>query len=126
MVDEKGHVVDIYPEFDVINMAAEKTCNNSDVSMTKPLQHRSRYFEGVLKGALHATLETMSSRWMAAELHRPVVMDEHAVVRDSYHRRMSCGPAAHRWREALSGGRGHWAGCPLTACPKLYEPQMEP
>ncbi|EGV95542.1 5'-AMP-activated protein kinase subunit gamma-1 [Cricetulus griseus] len=39
LVYEKGHVVDIYSKFDVINLAAEKTYNNLDVSVTKALQH---------------------------------------------------------------------------------------
>ena len=39
VVDEKGYVVAIYSKFDVINLAAEKTYNNLEVSVTKALQH---------------------------------------------------------------------------------------
>ncbi|NXG53136.1 AAKG1 kinase, partial [Psilopogon haemacephalus] len=39
------------------NLAAEKTYNNLDVTVTRALQHRSHYFEGVLKCYKHETLE---------------------------------------------------------------------
>uniref|UniRef100_G1SV35 5'-AMP-activated protein kinase subunit gamma-1 n=1 Tax=Oryctolagus cuniculus TaxID=9986 RepID=G1SV35_RABIT len=81
VVDEKGRVVDIYSKFDVINLAAEKTYNNLDVSVTKALQHRSHYFEGVLKCYLHETLETIINRLVEAEVHRLVVVDESNVVK---------------------------------------------
>ena len=48
------------------NLAAEKTYNNLDVSVTKALQHRSHYFEGVLKCYLHETLETIINRLVEA------------------------------------------------------------
>lgn len=63
------------------NLAAEKTYNNLDVSVTKALQHRSHYFEGVLKCYLHETLETIINRLVEAEVHRLVVVDEHDVVK---------------------------------------------
>lgn len=50
------------------NLAAEKTYNNLDVSVTKALQHRSHYFEGVLKCYLHETLETIINRLVEAEV----------------------------------------------------------
>ncbi|XP_059967810.1 5'-AMP-activated protein kinase subunit gamma-1 isoform X3 [Mesoplodon densirostris] len=81
VVDEKGRVVDIYSKFDVINLAAEKTYNNLDVSVTKALQHRSHHFEGVLKCYLHETLETIINRLVEAEVHRLVVVDENDVVK---------------------------------------------
>nr|XP_036848272.1 5'-AMP-activated protein kinase subunit gamma-1 isoform X1 [Manis javanica] len=77
----EGRVVDIYSKFDVINLAAEKTYNNLDVSVTKALQHRSHYFEGVLKCYLHETLETIINRLVEAEVHRLVVVDENDVVK---------------------------------------------
>lgn len=36
--------------------------------MTKALQHRSHYFEGVLKCYLHETLETIINRLVEAEV----------------------------------------------------------
>lgn len=50
------------------NLAAEKTYNNLDVSVTKALQHRSHYFEGVLKCYLHETLEAIINRLVEAEV----------------------------------------------------------
>ncbi|ETE71907.1 5'-AMP-activated protein kinase subunit gamma-1 [Ophiophagus hannah] len=81
VVDESGRVVDIYSKFDVINLAAEKTYNNLDVTVTKALQHRSQYFEGVLKCYKHETLETIINRLVEAEVHRLVVVDENNVVK---------------------------------------------
>ncbi|NXV51639.1 AAKG1 kinase, partial [Uria aalge] len=68
VVDDLGRVVDIYSKFDVINLAAEKTYNNLDVTVTRALQHRSHYFEGVLKCYKHETLETIISRLVEAEV----------------------------------------------------------
>uniref|UniRef100_A0AAX7T615 5'-AMP-activated protein kinase subunit gamma-1 n=1 Tax=Astatotilapia calliptera TaxID=8154 RepID=A0AAX7T615_ASTCA len=81
VVDDKGRVVDIYSKFDVINLAAEKTYNNLDVTVTKALQHRSQYFEGVLTCNRHDTLEAIINRLVEAEVHRLVVVDEHEVVK---------------------------------------------
>ncbi|KAM6330633.1 5'-AMP-activated protein kinase subunit gamma-1 isoform 2-T2 [Alca torda] len=81
VVDDLGRVVDIYSKFDVINLAAEKTYNNLDVTVTRALQHRSHYFEGVLKCYKHETLETIINRLVEAEVHRLVVVDESDVVK---------------------------------------------
>lgn len=58
------------------NLAAEKTYNNLDVSVTKALQHRSHYFEGVLKCYLHETLETIINRLVEAEVGGPATQKE--------------------------------------------------
>ncbi|XP_075447352.1 5'-AMP-activated protein kinase subunit gamma-1 isoform X1 [Ascaphus truei] len=81
VVDESGRVVDIYSKFDVINLAAEKTYNNLDITVTKALGHRSHYFEGVLKCYQHETLETIINRLVEAEVHRLVVVDENNVAK---------------------------------------------
>ncbi|XP_017335441.1 5'-AMP-activated protein kinase subunit gamma-1 [Ictalurus punctatus] len=81
VVDENGRVVDIYSKFDVINLAAEKTYNNLDITVTKALQHRSQYFEGVLTCQAHETLEAIISRLVEAEVHRLVIVDDHEVVK---------------------------------------------
>ncbi|XP_062321565.1 5'-AMP-activated protein kinase subunit gamma-1 [Osmerus eperlanus] len=80
VVDDNGRVVDIYSKFDVINLAAEKTYNNLDVTVTKALQHRSQYFEGVLTCNRRDTLEAIINRLVEAEVHRLVVVDEQEVV----------------------------------------------
>ena len=36
-----GEVVDIYAKFDVINLAAERTYHNLDVSVSTALRHRA-------------------------------------------------------------------------------------
>ncbi|XP_068073202.1 5'-AMP-activated protein kinase subunit gamma-2a isoform X3 [Danio rerio] len=80
VVDESGKVVDIYSKFDVINLAAEKTYNNLDISVTQALMHRSQYFEGVMKCNRLETLETIVDRIVKAEVHRLVVVDENGSI----------------------------------------------
>ena len=50
------------------NLAAEKTYNNLDVTVTKALQHRSQCFEGVLTCNRHETLEAIINRLVEAEV----------------------------------------------------------
>ncbi|XP_029971037.1 5'-AMP-activated protein kinase subunit gamma-1-like isoform X2 [Salarias fasciatus] len=76
VVDGSGKVVDIYSKFDVINLAAEKTYNNLDITVTQALKHRSQYFEGVMKCHKMETMETIVDRIVKAEVHRLVVVDE--------------------------------------------------
>ncbi|XP_023671282.2 5'-AMP-activated protein kinase subunit gamma-1-like isoform X1 [Paramormyrops kingsleyae] len=80
VVNDSGKVVDIYSKFDVINLATEKTYNNLELSVTQALQHRSQYFEGVVKCHLLETLETIVDRIVRAEVHRLVVVDEGASI----------------------------------------------
>ncbi|XP_072297624.1 5'-AMP-activated protein kinase subunit gamma-1-like isoform X2 [Eucyclogobius newberryi] len=80
VVDEAGKVVDIYSKFDVINLAAEKTYNNLDITVTQALKHRSQYFEGVVKCHKMETLDTIVDRIVKAEVHRLVVVDEHSNI----------------------------------------------
>ncbi|XP_067219878.1 5'-AMP-activated protein kinase subunit gamma-1 isoform X2 [Chanodichthys erythropterus] len=80
VVDVTGKVVDIYSKFDVINLAAEKTYNNLDITVTQALLHRSQYFEGVMKCYRHETLETIVNRIVKAEVHRLVVVDDNSSI----------------------------------------------
>ncbi|XP_039982648.1 5'-AMP-activated protein kinase subunit gamma-2-like [Xiphias gladius] len=80
VVDHHGKVVDIYSKFDVINLAAEKTYNNLDVTVTQALRHRSQYFEGVMKCNKLETLEIIVDRIVKAEVHRLVVVDEESRI----------------------------------------------
>ncbi|KAM4533743.1 5'-AMP-activated protein kinase subunit gamma-2-like isoform 3-T3 [Odontesthes bonariensis] len=80
VVDHNGNVVDIYSKFDVINLAAEKTYNNLDVTVTQALRHRSQYFEGVMKCNKLETLGTIVDRIVKAEVHRLVVVDEESRI----------------------------------------------
>ncbi|TRY79972.1 hypothetical protein TCAL_11736, partial [Tigriopus californicus] len=47
IVDTEGKLIDIYAKFDVINLAAEKTYNNLDVTLKEANEHRNEWFEGV-------------------------------------------------------------------------------
>ncbi|XP_037036685.1 uncharacterized protein LOC119074565 isoform X2 [Bradysia coprophila] len=80
LVDADGHLVDIYAKFDVINLAAEKTYNDLDVSLKKANEHRNAWFEGVQKCCLDETLFTVMERIVRAEVHRLVVVDENEKV----------------------------------------------
>ncbi|KAJ8012095.1 hypothetical protein DPEC_G00065120 [Dallia pectoralis] len=80
VVDVSGKVVDIYSKFDVINLAAEKTYNNLDITVTQALRHRCQYFEGVMQCHKLDTLETIVDRIVKAEVHRLVVVDEHSAI----------------------------------------------
>lgn len=52
----------------VKNLAAEKTYNNLDISVTQALKHRSQYFEGVMKCHKMETMETIVDRIVRAEV----------------------------------------------------------
>ncbi|XP_069548117.1 5'-AMP-activated protein kinase subunit gamma-1-like isoform X1 [Brachyistius frenatus] len=80
VVDDSGKVVDIYSKFDVINLAAEKTYNNLDITVTQALKHRCQYFEGVMKCHKMETMETIVDRIVKAEVHRLVVVDERSSI----------------------------------------------
>lgn len=72
--------MDIYSKFDVINLAAEKTYNNLDITVTQALKHRCQYFEGVMKCHKMETMETIVDRIVKAEVHRLVVVDERSSI----------------------------------------------
>ncbi|KAG8288133.1 5'-AMP-activated protein kinase subunit gamma-2 [Homalodisca vitripennis] len=76
MVDEEGRLVDIFAKFDVINLAAEKTYNNLDVSLKTANEHRNEWFEGVHKCKPTETLYTIMERIVRAEVHRLVITDD--------------------------------------------------
>uniref|UniRef100_A0A672N501 5'-AMP-activated protein kinase subunit gamma-1 n=1 Tax=Sinocyclocheilus grahami TaxID=75366 RepID=A0A672N501_SINGR len=80
VVDENGERKLIYYHL-YINLAAEKTYNNLDITVTKALQHRSQYFEGVLTCRANETLEAIINRLVEAEVHRLVIVDEQEVVK---------------------------------------------
>lgn len=52
----------------VQNLAAEKTYNNLDITVTQALKHRSQYFEGVMKCHKMETMETIVDRIVKAEV----------------------------------------------------------
>ncbi|XP_017890901.1 dentin sialophosphoprotein-like isoform X2 [Ceratina calcarata] len=76
IIDAEGKLVNIYSKFDVINLAAEKTYNNLDVSLQEANEHRNEWFEGVQSCKLDETLFTIMERIVRAEVHRLVVVDD--------------------------------------------------
>ncbi|KAK9303130.1 hypothetical protein QLX08_005085 [Tetragonisca angustula] len=76
IIDAEGKLVNIYSKFDVINLAAEKTYNNLDVSLREANEHRNEWFEGVQSCKLDETLFTIMERIVRAEVHRLVVVDD--------------------------------------------------
>ncbi|XP_060812814.1 serine-rich adhesin for platelets-like [Bombus pascuorum] len=76
IIDTEGKLVNIYSKFDVINLAAEKTYNNLDISLREANEHRNEWFEGVQSCKLDETLFTIMERIVRAEVHRLVVIDD--------------------------------------------------
>ncbi|KAM4559998.1 5'-AMP-activated protein kinase subunit gamma-1 isoform 3-T3 [Odontesthes bonariensis] len=76
-----GKVVALYSRFDVINVAAEKTYNNLDMTMQEAVRRRTCYVEGVIKCRPDETLETIIDRIVTAEVHRLVLVDGADVVK---------------------------------------------
>lgn len=75
VIDNEGHVVDIYAKFDAINLAADKTYNNLDVTVYEALQHRSEWFEGVRKCSIDDSLWSVIQAIVKWTVHRLVVTD---------------------------------------------------
>ncbi|XP_026128011.1 5'-AMP-activated protein kinase subunit gamma-3b isoform X1 [Carassius auratus] len=80
VVNEQGKVVALYSRFDVINLAAQKSYNNLNMTMQEVIQSRMCCIEGVLKCYPHETLETIIDRIAEAEVHRLVLVDTEDVV----------------------------------------------
>ncbi|KAL3831986.1 hypothetical protein ACJMK2_023674 [Sinanodonta woodiana] len=82
VLDGQDKVVDIYAKFDVINLAAEKTYNDLDVTLLQALQHRcqANWYEGVVKAIVTDSLKTVLDKIVRAEVHRLVVVNEEGHV----------------------------------------------
>ncbi|XP_035600677.1 5'-AMP-activated protein kinase subunit gamma-1 isoform X5 [Oncorhynchus keta] len=81
VVNEQGKVVALYSRFDVINLAAQKTYNNLNMSMQEAIRRRCCFIEGVIKCLPDETLETVIDRIIKAEVHRLVLVDKEDVCR---------------------------------------------
>uniref|UniRef100_A0A669CYF9 5'-AMP-activated protein kinase subunit gamma-1 n=1 Tax=Oreochromis niloticus TaxID=8128 RepID=A0A669CYF9_ORENI len=81
VVDEQGKVVALYSRFDVINLAAQKTYNNLDMTMQEAVEKRICCVEGVIKCYPYETLEIILDRIVKAEVHRLVLVDRADVVK---------------------------------------------
>ncbi|KAI1713761.1 CBS domain-containing protein [Ditylenchus destructor] len=76
LLDSEGRVVDIYAKFDAINLAADKTYNNLDVTVYEALKQRSDWFEGVRTCKEKDSLMTVIDIIVKAEVHRLIVTDD--------------------------------------------------
>ncbi|XP_040888415.1 5'-AMP-activated protein kinase subunit gamma-1 isoform X1 [Toxotes jaculatrix] len=81
VVDEQGKVVALYSRFDVINLAAQKSYNNLDMTMQEAIRRRRCFVEGVIKCYPDESLETIIDRIVKAEVHRLVLVDRADVVK---------------------------------------------
>ncbi|KAM3584899.1 uncharacterized protein V6R79_002042 [Siganus canaliculatus] len=81
VVDEQGKVVSLYSRFDVINLAAQKTYNNLNMTMQEAVRRRTCYVEGVIKCYPDETLDTIINRIVKAEVHRLVLVDRADMVK---------------------------------------------
>ncbi|XP_035769877.1 5'-AMP-activated protein kinase subunit gamma-1 isoform X1 [Neolamprologus brichardi] len=81
VVDEQGKVVALYSRFDVINLAAQKTYNNLDMTMQEAVEKRICCVEGVIKCYPYETLDIIIDRIVKAEVHRLVLVDRADVVK---------------------------------------------
>ena len=76
----QGRLVDIYAKFDVINLAAEKTYSNLDITLKEANKHRNEWFEGVHKCRQDESLFAVMERIVKAEVHRLVVVNDDNIV----------------------------------------------
>ncbi|KAJ8383943.1 hypothetical protein AAFF_G00213120 [Aldrovandia affinis] len=81
VVNKKRKVVGLYSRFDVINLAAQKSYNNLDITMREALQGRVCWVEGVIKCYPHETVGIIIDRFIEAKVHRLVLVDKEDVVR---------------------------------------------
>lgn len=75
VVDENQKLVNIYSKFDVIDLAAEKSYNNLDISVTEALDYRRNRFDGVASCTKTESLGIIMERIVNKEVHRLVVVD---------------------------------------------------
>ncbi|XP_021369709.1 5'-AMP-activated protein kinase subunit gamma-1-like isoform X4 [Mizuhopecten yessoensis] len=77
VLDANKRVVNIYAKFDVINLAAEKSYNNLDITVEQALQHREQenWFEGVVTCQETDSLDSVLEKIVRAEIHRLVITD---------------------------------------------------
>jgi len=80
IVDDEGKLLDIYAKFDVINLAAEKTYNNLDVTLKEANEHRNEWFEGVHTCKRNDSLFAVMENIVKAEVHRLVIIDKDGKV----------------------------------------------
>jgi len=80
IVDDQGVLVDIYSKFDVINLAAENTYSNLDISLKMANERRAGFFDGVHSCRGTESVFAVMDRIVKAEVHRLVVVDDEDKV----------------------------------------------
>ena len=80
VVDADDKLVNIYSKFDVIDLAAEKSYTNLEITVVQALEYRSDRFDGVASCTRNETLGAVMERIVKREVHRLVVVDEHMRV----------------------------------------------
>ncbi|VDK67880.1 unnamed protein product [Litomosoides sigmodontis] len=81
VLDENEKVVDIYAKFDAINLAANKSYIDLDVTAQEALRYRVDWFEGVRCCSPDDSLMTIIEMIVRAEVHRLVVVDHDKKVK---------------------------------------------
>ncbi|XP_067938021.1 5'-AMP-activated protein kinase subunit gamma-like isoform X2 [Watersipora subatra] len=80
VVDEHNRVVDIYAKFDVLNLAAEKTYNNLDVTIAHSLRHRQQKSSHVMVCHRNDSLAKVIEIIVKAGVHRLVIVGDDDVM----------------------------------------------
>ncbi len=69
VVDDNKKLVNIYSKFDVIDLAAEKTYTNLNITVNEALQYRKNRFDGVASCMKHETLGAIMERIVKKEVN---------------------------------------------------------
>lgn len=75
IIDEERKCIDVYSRFDVMNLAAERTYNNLNITVSEALQYRQVTEEGVYKCHADETFYAIIDRIVNAKVHRLIVVD---------------------------------------------------
>ncbi|GFN75385.1 5'-amp-activated protein kinase subunit gamma-2 [Plakobranchus ocellatus] len=82
VVDGSGQVNSIYAKFDVINLAADKSYNNLDITLGEAIRQRQGrdQVERVATCQMTDTVRSVMEKIVKAEVHRLVVIDECGAI----------------------------------------------
>jgi len=81
IVDSSGRLLSIYSKFDVINLAAEKTYDDLEVTLKDANSHKSPWFDGVHNCRGEESVLAVMDRLVTHDVNKLVVVDaDHRVV----------------------------------------------
>jgi len=80
IVDGEGRLLSIYSKFDVINLAAEKTYDDLEVTLRDANSHKSGWFEGVHNCRGDESVLDVMERLVKADVNKLVVVDDEEKV----------------------------------------------